>query len=67
MFDEILKMDWLKIFSALFLVAMMVMLYPSLKHASKNSPKGTKEDWMAFIKPMLFVVAFVIALIVLVQ
>lgn len=60
-------MDWLKIASALFLVAMMVMLYPSLKHASKNSPKGTREDWMSFIKPMLMVVAFIALLIVLVQ
>lgn len=60
-------MDWLKIISALFLVAMLVMLYPSLKHASKNSPKGTKEDWMSAIKPLLMVVVFVIVLIILVQ
>ncbi len=60
-------MDWLKIISALFLVAMMVMLYPSLKHASKNSPKGTKDDWMSVIKPLLFVVLFVIALIVMIK
>lgn len=60
-------MDWLKIISALFLVAMLVFLYPSLKHASKNSPKGTKEDWMSAIKPLLMVVAFVIVLIILVQ
>ncbi len=58
-------MDWLKIVSALFLVAMMVMLYPSLKHASKNSPEATKDDWIALIKPILFVVVFVIALIIL--
>ena len=60
-------MDWLKIGSALLLVAMMVMLYPSLKHASKNSPKASKEDWISVIKPLLFVVIFVIALIVLVS
>ena len=60
-------MDWLKIVSALFLVAMMVMLYPSLKHASQNSPKGTKDDWLSVIKPLVLVVAFVIALIVLVR
>jgi len=58
-------MDWLKIISALFLVAMMFMLYPSLKHASKNSPKATKDDWIGVIKPILFVIVFVIALIIL--
>lgn len=60
-------MDWLKIGSALLLAAMMVMLYPRLKHATKNSPKGSKDDWMSVIKPLLFVVAFVIALIILVS
>lgn len=60
-------MDWLKIISAIFLVAMMVMLYPSLKNAAKNSPKGTTEDWMSFVKPMVFVVGFIIILIMLVQ
>lgn len=60
-------MDWLKIVSALFIVAMMFMLYPSLKHASQNSPKGSKEDWLSAIKPLLFVIIFVIALIILVR
>ncbi len=60
-------MDWLKIISAIFLIGMMIMIYPSLKHASANSPKGTKEDWLSAIKPLLMVVVFVIALIVLVQ
>jgi hypothetical protein len=60
-------MDWLKIISALFVVAMMVMLYPALKNASKNAPKATKEDWISAIKPLVFVVIFVIALIVLVS
>jgi general stress protein CsbA len=60
-------MDWLKIVSALFIGAMLVMLYPRLKHATKHSPKGSSEDWMAAIKPLVFVVIFVIALIVLVS
>ena len=47
------------------LVAMMVMIYPSLKHASQNSPKAEKGDWMSAIKPLVFVVVFVIALIIL--
>jgi hypothetical protein len=60
-------MDWLKVGSALLLVAMMFMLYPSLKHATNNSPKATKGDWISVVKPLLFVVVFVIALIMLVQ
>jgi hypothetical protein len=60
-------MDWLKITSALMLVAMLFYLYPRLKHATQNSPKGTREDWFGFIKPMIFVVLFVIALIMLVR
>ncbi len=60
-------MDWLKIGSALFIVAMMFMLYPSLKHASKNSPKATKDDWISVLKPLLFIIVFVIALIILVR
>jgi general stress protein CsbA len=60
-------MDWLKIISALFIVAMMVMLFPRLKQASKNAPKGTQEDWMAAIKPLLLVVGFVVVLIMLVR
>ena len=60
-------MDWLKIASALMLVAMMFMLYPRLKHATSNSPKATKGDWISVVKPLLFVVIFVIALIIMVQ
>lgn len=60
-------MDWIKIISALLLAGMMILLYPRLKHASKNSPKGTTEDWMAFIKPMVFIVLFIVVLIMLVR
>jgi hypothetical protein len=60
-------MDWLKIISAIFIVAMMVMLYPRLKQSAQNAPKGSKEDWMDAIKPLAMVVAFVIILIMLVS
>ena len=58
-------MDWLKILSAISIIGMMVFLYPSLKQATQNSPKATSDDWMSFIKPMILVVVFVIALVVL--
>lgn len=60
-------MDWLKITSALMLIAMMFFIYPRLKHATQNSPKGSKEDWLGFIKPMALVVVFIIVLIMLVR
>lgn len=58
-------MDWLNIVVAITIIGMMVMLYPRLKSETQNTEKGTTEDWMSFIKPMVFVVLFVIALIAL--
>jgi len=58
-------MDWMKIISAITIIGMIVMLYPSVKNATENSPKGSTEDWMSFIKPMALVIIFVVALIVL--
>jgi len=59
-------MDWLKIASAVFLIAMFFMILPSAKNMVKNSPKGSTSDWMGFIVPMAVVVLFIILLIALV-
>ena len=59
-------MDWLKIGSALFLLAMMVYLFPRAKQVIENSPKGSMKDWMGFVLPMAAVVLFIILLIALV-
>ncbi len=56
-------MDWLKIGSALFLLAMLAMLFPRAKHMVLNSPKGSLQDWMGYIVPMAVVAAFIILLI----
>jgi len=58
--------DWLKIGSALFLVAMIIFLFPRAKHVIENAPKGSMQDWMGYIVPMLVVVLFIILLIALV-
>jgi hypothetical protein len=58
-------MDWLKIGSALFLIAMLFMVFPRAMHAIKNSPRGTIKDWMGYIVPMVIVILFVILLIAL--
>jgi hypothetical protein len=59
-------MDWLKIASAVFLIAMFFYILPSAKRMVKNSPKGSASDWMGFIVPMAVVILFIILLIALV-
>jgi hypothetical protein len=59
-------MDWLKIASALALVAMFFLILPSARRMAKNSPKGSLSDWMGFILPMAVVVLFILVLISLV-
>lgn len=39
-------MDWMKIGSALFMVAMLVFLIPRIKPMLQNSPKGSNNDWL---------------------
>lgn len=56
-------MDWLKIVSALALVAMFFYILPSAKAMAKNAPKGTSRDWMSFALPMAAIVLFIIVLI----
>ena len=59
-------MDWMKIGSALLLIAMMIYIWPSAKQMLTNSPKAEKGDWQAAVVPILAVVGFVILLISLV-
>ena len=59
-------MDWLKIASALFMLAMIIYLFPRAKQAVQNSPKGSNSDWMGFALPMVAIVLFIIVLIKLV-
>ena len=56
-------MDWMKIGSALLLVGMLIFVFPRMRHAVKNSPKGTSKDWMGFITPLAVVIIFIILLI----
>lgn len=59
-------MDWIKIGSALFLVAMIIFLFPRAKQVIENTPKGSMKDWMGYIVPMVVVILFIIVLIALV-
>ena len=49
------------------MLAMLFIIFPRAKQAAANAPKATKDDWMGFIKPMAFVVIFIIVLIMLVR
>ncbi len=59
-------MDWMKIASAIFLVAMFFFILPSARRMVKDSPKGSASDWMGFILPMGAVVLLILLLITLV-
>lgn len=59
-------MDWLKIGSAALMIGMLIFIYPHMRGAMKNSPKGSMQDWMGYIVPLVAVIAFVFLLIKLV-
>jgi len=56
-------MGWTTIGSAILLGAMLVYVFPRMRQAMKNSPKGTTSDWMSVLIPIVGVVLFVILLI----
>ena len=55
-------MDWLKIGSALFMAAMLVMMFPRMRDAMKNSRKGSNNEWMGFVM-IIAVVGFFVFLL----
>jgi hypothetical protein len=57
---------WLKIGSALLLVAMLAVIWPRARHMLANSPKGSGDDWRSFAIIIAAVVLFVLLLIQLV-
>ncbi len=58
---------WSKILVAIFLVIMIVKLWPAANHMLKHGPKGSADDWRAAILPILAVVGFVVFLILSVR
>lgn len=53
---------WMKIGSAVLLVAMLVILIPRAKQMLTESPKGTTPQWISFLIPIGIVVLFVLLL-----
>ena len=60
-------MDWVKIGSALLLVAMLIFIFPQMRHAMKHAPRGNASDWRGALLPIAAVVGFVILLIMMVK
>ena len=60
-------MDMMQIATGVFLVLMLVFLFPRAKQMFFNSPKAESGDWTAAIIPLIGVVGFVILLIWLVN
>lgn len=58
---------WSKILVAIFLMIMIVKLWPAANHMLKHGPKGSNDDWKAALFPILAVVGFVIFLILMVR
>ena len=56
-------MDWMKILSAMFLVAMLVYLIPRAKQMMEMSAQAENKDWMGAIIPLIAVVGFVVFLV----
>jgi hypothetical protein len=54
---------WMKIGSALLLVAMLAVIWPRAKHMLANSPKGSGDDWRTFVIVIAAVALFVLLLI----
>ena len=59
-------MDWMKLGSALVLGLMLVVLFPRAKQMLIQSPKGSGDDWRAFLIPVALVAGFVVLLIMMV-
>ena len=60
-------MDWMKIVSALFIIMLLVIMWPAYKHYTENGPKAKKGDWANVMLPLGGVVLLVLLLIMSVQ
>lgn len=56
-------MDWLKIGSAVLLGAMLIFIFPRMRHAMKHTRKGTNKEWMNYLMILIVVGLFVVFLI----
>jgi hypothetical protein len=57
---------WMKIGSAVLLGAMLVIIWPRARYMLANSPKGSSDDWRAFVLVIAGVALFILLLVKLV-
>lgn len=60
-------MDWMKILSAMALVAMIIYLLPRAKAIMAASAQAENKDWKGVLIPIAGVVLFVLFLIMMVK
>jgi hypothetical protein len=56
-------MDWTQIGTAVLLGAMLIFIFPRMRHAVKNAPKGSNKDWLNYLLILVAVGLFVVFLI----
>nr|VFK17011.1 MAG: hypothetical protein BECKLFY1418C_GA0070996_102813 [Candidatus Kentron sp. LFY] len=54
---------WEQILLGAAAILILLWFLPGTKRAVKESPKGTREDWLGLIKPIVMVIAFIIFMI----
>ena len=58
---------WIKIAYAIPMVIILFLIWPRANQMLKQSPKGTTQQWLSVIKPLLLVTAFIVVLVMLVR
>lgn len=56
---------WMKIGSAVLMGMMLVFLFPRAKQMLQDGPKGTSQEWISALIPLVLVVGFVVLLMAL--
>ena len=59
-------MDWMKIGMAILFGAMIIMIFPRVKQALKESPEGSSSDWLSALIPIALVGGFIALLVAMV-
>lgn len=52
-------MDWMKIGSALLLIAFIVFIFPHAMHQLKHGKKGTQKEWLGAAAVLAGVALFI--------
>ncbi len=59
--------DWFKLAQALFLIMMILFIWPSAKRMWQDSPKGSGKDWMIYVGLMSGIIFFILLLISMIR